>query len=87
MSEVSTYVAGVQSLLKGPGNFWVLMLKYSFSHILETLFLSFMTPSSTPKTDKNGILHCSLINLRYFYIIIHFAKNYITNLDEKVKQG
>ena len=33
------FAAGVQGPLKGPGSFWVLMLKYAFSHILETLFL------------------------------------------------
>ena len=29
--------------------FWFLMLKYVFSHILEILFLSFLTFTSTPK--------------------------------------
>ena len=45
------------------------MLKCSFSHILETLFLSFLTASLPPKTDKNSALHCTSINLRYFYVI------------------
>ena len=57
---------------KAPG---FLMLKYAFFHILDTLFLSFLTPSSTPKTDKNRTLHCTSINLRYLYVITHFAKN------------
>ena len=38
-SEASYLWPGVQGLLKGPGSFWFLMLKYAFSHILETLFL------------------------------------------------
>ena len=29
-------------------------------------FLSFLTSSSTPITDENSILHCTLINIRYF---------------------
>ena len=44
--------AKVQGLLQGAGRFWVLMLKYTFSHILGTLFISFLTASSTPKTDR-----------------------------------
>ena len=41
--------AEVQGPLKGLGSFWVLMLKYAFSHILETLFLSFLISTSAPK--------------------------------------
>ena len=40
------------------------MLKYAFSHILETLFLLFLTDSITPKTDKISTLHGTSINLR-----------------------
>ena len=41
------------------------MLKYAFSHILETLFLSFLTP----KVDKNRALEFTSINLRHSYIL------------------
>ena len=64
--------------LKGPGSFGVSDAQiYAFSYILETLFLSFLTPSLTPKTDENRTLHCTSINLRYFYVIIHYKKNCI----------
>ena len=59
--------------------FEFLMLKYTFFHILETLFLSFLTVSSTPKTDKNSISHCTSINSRYFYVL-----HPVFNLCEKV---
>ena len=39
------------------------MLKYAFFHILETLFLSFLMPSSIPKIDKNRTLHSISINI------------------------
>ena len=61
--------ARVWGLLEGPGSFWVLMLRYAFSCILETLFLSFFASASTPKADKNRTLNCTSINLRYSYII------------------
>ena len=49
--------SGVWDPLKGPKSFFgSLMLKYEFSHILKTLFVSFQTSSSTPKTDKNRTL-------------------------------
>ena len=44
--------ARVWGLLEGPGSFWVLMLRYAFSCILETLFLSFFASASTPKLIK-----------------------------------
>ena len=50
-----------QGLLKIPGSFWVLMLKYAFSHILETLFLSFLTAGSITNTDKNSTSYCTSI--------------------------
>ena len=59
--------------------FGFLMFKYAFSHILETLFLSFLSVSSTPKADKNRTLDCTSINLRYSYILDLFF-----NLHEKV---
>ena len=55
------------------------MCKYAFSHILQTLFLSFLTSISTPKVDKNRILDCTSINLRHCYILHLFF-----NLHEKV---
>ena len=61
-------VAGVQGPLKGPGSFGFLMLKYAFSHILETLFLSFLTSILTPNVDKNRSLEFTSINLRHSYI-------------------
>ena len=41
------------------------MLKYAFSHILETLFLLFLTSILTPKVDKNRALDFTSINLRH----------------------
>ena len=63
---------GSRACLRALEDFGFLMLKYVFSHILETLFLSFLTASSTPKTDKNSIV-------RYFYTLHPFF-----NLHEKV---
>ena len=59
--------------------FGVLMLKYAFSHILETLFLSFLTSILTPTVDKNRALDFTSINLRHSYILHLFF-----NLHEKV---
>ena len=59
--------------------FGFLMLKYAFSHILETLFLSFLTSILTPKVDKNRALELTSINLRHSYILHLFF-----NLHEKV---
>ena len=56
-----------------------LMLKYAFSHILETLFLSFLTSILTPNVDKNRALEFTSINLRHCYILHLFF-----NLHEKV---
>ena len=56
--------------------FGFLMLKYALFNILETLFLSFLTASSTPKTDKNNTLHCTSINFQIFlcyYTLCKFA--------------
>ena len=71
--------AGVQGQLKGMEAFGFLMLKYAFSHILETLFLSFLTSILTPKVDKNRTLEFTSINLRHSYILHLFF-----NLHEKV---
>ena len=43
------FAAGVQGPLKALEVFGFLMPKYEFFHILETLFLSFLTSTSTPK--------------------------------------
>ena len=59
--------------------FGFLMLEYAFSHILETLFLSFLTSILTPKVDKNRALEFTSINLRYSYILHLFF-----NVHEKV---
>ena len=78
--QYTTYVS--RACLKAQEALVFLMLKYAFSLILETLFL---TPSSTPKTDKNRTLHHSSINLRYFYNITHFVENlHFFDLHEKV---
>ena len=55
------------------------MLKYAISHILETLFLSFLTSILTTKVDKNRALEFTSINLRHSYILHLFL-----NLHEKV---
>ena len=71
---------GVQGPLKGPGSFWVFNEhKYTFSHILETLSLSFLTSILTPNVDKNRALEFTSINLRHSYILHIFF-----NLHEKV---
>ena len=56
-----------------------LMLKYAFSHILETLFLLFLTSILTPKVDKNRALDFTSINLRHSDMLHLFF-----NLHEKV---
>ena len=42
------------------------VLKYAFSHILKTLFFSFLTFSWTPKIDE--IAHCISINCIFFQL-------------------
>ena len=71
--------AGVQGPLKGLEAFGFLMLKYAFSHILETLFLLFLTSILTPKVDKNRALDFTSINLRHSDMLHLFF-----NLHEKV---
>ena len=46
-----------------------LMLKSTFSFILETLFLCILTSTSTPKADKNRTLDSTSVNLRYLIYI------------------
>ena len=54
-------------------------LKYTFSHILETLFLLFLTSILTPKVEKNRALDFTSINLRHSDMLHLFV-----NLHEKV---
>ena len=78
-SEVSNLQPGSMARLRALEAFGFLMLKYAFSHILETLFLSFLTSILTPKVDKNRILEFTSINLRHSCILHLFF-----NLHEKV---
>ena len=75
MSEVSNLCPGSRALEA----FGFLMLKYAFSHILETLFLSFLTSILIPNVDKNRALEFTSINLRHSNILHLFF-----NLHEKV---
>ena len=68
-SEASNLQPGSRAHLRALEAFGFLMLKYAFSHILETLSLKFLTSISTPKVDKNRTLHCTSINLRHSYIL------------------
>ena len=78
-SEASNMRPGSRALKRALEAFGFLMLKYAFSHILETLFLSFLTSILTPKVDKNRALELTSINLRHSYILHLFF-----NLHEKV---
>ena len=63
----------VQGPLYSSGSFWIFNAQiYAFSHILETLFLLFLSASSTPQTDDNSASHCTLINMKYFYVLDPF---------------
>ena len=78
-SEVSILRAGSRARLRALEAFGFLMLKYAFSHILETLFLLFLTSILTPKVDKNRALDFTSINLRHSDMLHLFF-----NLHEKV---
>ena len=78
-SEASIPWLGSRSRLRALEAFGFLMLKYAFSHILETLFLLFLTSISTPKVDKNRALDFTSINLRHSDMLHLFF-----NLHEKV---
>ena len=71
--------AGVRARLRALEAFGFLMLKYAFSHILETPFLLFLTSILTPKVDKNRALDFTSINLRHSDMLHLFF-----NLHEKV---
>ena len=70
VSKVSYLWSGSRAYLKALEAFGFLILKYVFSHILETLFLSFLTSTSTAKADKNRTLDSTSINLRCSYILL-----------------
>ena len=78
-SEASILRPGSRARLRALEAFGFLMLKYAFSHILETLFLLFLTSILTPKVDKNRALDFTSINLRHSDMLHLFF-----NLDEKV---
>ena len=65
VSEVSILWPGSRARLRALEAFGFLMLKYAFSHILDTLFLLFLTSILTPKVDKNRALDFTSINLRH----------------------
>ena len=78
-SKASNLQVGSRARLRALEAFRFLMVKYAFSHILETLFLSFLTSILTPNVDKNRALELTSINLRHSYILHLFF-----NLHEKV---
>ena len=78
-SEPSNLHPGSRACLRALEAFGFMMLKYAFLHILETLFLSFLTSILTPKVDKNRALDFTSINLRHSDILHLFF-----NLHEKV---
>ena len=78
-SEASILWPGSRAHLRALEAFGFLMLKYAFSHILETLFLLFLTFILTPKVDKNRALDFTSINLRHSDMLHLFF-----NLHEKV---
>ena len=78
-SEVSILRPGSRARLRAREAFGFLMLKYAFSHILETLFLLFKTSILTPKVDKNRALDFTSINLRHSDMLHLFF-----NLHEKL---
>ena len=79
VSEVRNLRLGSRACLRALKAFGFLMLKYAITHILETLFLSFLTSILIPKVDKNRALEFTSINLRHSYILHLFF-----NLHEKV---
>ena len=78
-SEVSILRPGSRDRLRALEAFGFLMLKYAFSHILETLFLLFKTSILTPNVDKNRALDFTSINLRHSDMLHLFF-----NLHEKL---
>ena len=66
-SEASYMQPGSRDHLRALEAFTFSVFKYAFSHILETLFLSFLTLVEYQNLIK--LVHCSSINLRYFYVV------------------
>ena len=79
VSEASILRPGSRAHLRALEAFGFLMLKYAFSHILETLFLLFKTSILTPKVDKNRALEFTSINLKHSDMLHLFF-----NLHEKL---
>ena len=67
-NQSELHVAGVQSLLIGPGNFWVFNAQMCILPHSRDSFI--LTSTSITKADKNRTLDCTSINLRYFYTLI-----------------
>ena len=81
-SEVESHVAKRAFCGRGPGPayraleaFGFLMLKYAFSHILETLFPLFLTSILTPKVDKNRALDFSFNKFETLLDVLHLFFN------------
>ena len=79
-SKASILRLGSRAHLRALEAFGFLMLKYAFSHILETLFLLFLTSILTPKVDKNRALDFYFNKFETFLI----CYTYFFNLHEKV---
>ena len=79
VSEASILWPGSRAHLRALEAFGFLMLKYAFSHILETLFLLFKTSILTPNVDKNRALDFTSINLKHSHMLHLFF-----NLHEKL---
>ena len=66
-------------MLKSPGSFSVFNAQICILPHSRDSFLPFLASTSTPKADRNRILDCTSINMRYFFILIP-----IFYLDENV---
>ena len=78
-SEASILRPRFRARLRALEAFGFLIFNYAFSHILETLFLLFLTSILTPKVDKNRALDFTSIHLRHSDMLHLFF-----NLHEKV---
>ena len=81
-SEASILWLGSRARLRALEAFGFLMLKYAFSHILENLFLLFLTSILTPKVDKNRALDFTSINLKHsdmLHLFLIFMKKLCFN--------
>ena len=57
-----------------PESWKLLGFNAEISNILETLFLSFLTSSSIPETDKNSTLHCTSINFEIYFKLLALSQ-------------